>query len=73
MRTFIKNSYLFLYKIIYKVRGVKMGKKIISLSVDEKTYEEYKKICEKNGWILSKQIENFMINEIKKNGGRDDR
>jgi len=44
--------------------GLKMGKKIISLSVDKKTYEEYKKICEKNGWILSKQIENFMVKEI---------
>lgn len=41
-----------------------MGKKIISLSIDKKTYEEYKKICERNGWILSKQIENFMIKEI---------
>ena len=49
--------------------GLKMGKKIISLSVDEKTYLEYKKICDKNGWILSKQVENFMINEIKRNGG----
>ena len=50
---------------------IKMGKKIISLSIDEKIYEEYKKICEKNGWILSKQIENFMINEIKRNGGKN--
>jgi hypothetical protein len=50
--------------------GLKMGKKIISLSVDEKTYQEYKKICDKNGWILSKQIENFMVKEIKKNGGK---
>jgi antitoxin component of RelBE/YafQ-DinJ toxin-antitoxin module len=41
-----------------------MGKKIISLSVDEKVYEEYKKICDKKGWILSKQIENFMMEEI---------
>jgi len=53
--------------------GLKMGKKIISLSVDEKTYQEYKKICDENGWILSKQIENFMINEIKKNGEKNDR
>lgn len=44
-----------------------MGKKIISLSVDEKTYEEYKKICDTNGWILSKQIENFMLKEVSNN------
>lgn len=41
-----------------------MNKKIISLSIDEKTYGEYKKMCEKNGWIMSKQIENFMLKEI---------
>jgi len=41
-----------------------MGKKTISLSIDWKTYKEYKKICENNGWILSKQIENFMVREI---------
>ncbi|MCD6171803.1 MAG: hypothetical protein J7J36_05270 [Thermoplasmata archaeon] len=41
-----------------------MGKRIISLSVDKKVYEKYKEICDKNGWILSKQVENFMVKEI---------
>ncbi|NMG83805.1 MAG: hypothetical protein GIS02_06345 [Methanosarcinales archaeon] len=45
-----------------------MAKKIISLSLDEEAYKKYKEICDRNGWILSKQIENFMIKETKRNG-----
>ena len=44
-----------------------MSKKIISLSVEEEIYNEYKKICDNKGWILSKQFENFMKEEIDKN------
>jgi len=44
-----------------------MGKKIISLSVDEEVYEEYRKFCEEKGIILSKQFENFIREELKKN------
>lgn len=50
--------------------GVKMGKKIISLSVEEDIYEQYKKYCEEKGIILSKQFENFMKEELNKNGKR---
>lgn len=44
-----------------------MGKKVISLSVDEEVYEEYKKFCEEKGIILSKQFENFIKEELKRN------
>ena len=44
-----------------------MAKKTVSLSVEEKVYEEYRKYCEQKGIILSKQFENFMIEELKKN------
>ena len=44
-----------------------MGKKTISLSVDEEIYESYKKYCEEKGIILSKQFENFMKAELNKN------
>jgi hypothetical protein len=44
-----------------------MGKKVISLSVDEEVYEEYRKFCEEKGIILSKQFENFIREELKKN------
>ena len=42
------------------------NKKTVTLSIDEKTYEEYKKYCEENGLILSKQVEMFMKNELNK-------
>ena len=44
-----------------------MAKKTVSLSVEEAVYEEYRKYCEQKGIILSKQFENFMIEELKKN------
>ena len=43
-----------------------MANKRITLSVDAEIYEEYKKYCDKKGLIISKQIENFMRNELKK-------
>ncbi|MBI2673093.1 hypothetical protein HYX19_02435 [Candidatus Woesearchaeota archaeon] len=47
-----------------------MAKKTISLSVEKEIYEEYRKYCEQKGIILSKQVENFMVEELKKNGKR---
>jgi hypothetical protein len=47
------------------------GKRTITLSVDSQTYEDYKTICDKKGWILSKQFENFMVEEIKKEGKKN--
>jgi len=42
------------------------NKKTVTLSIDKKTYEEYKKYCEENGLILSKRVEMFMKNELNK-------
>jgi len=50
--------------------GVIMAKKTISLSVEEEIYEQYRKYCEEKGIILSKQFENFMKEELHKNGKR---
>jgi len=44
-----------------------MTKKTVSLSVEEGIYEEYRRYCEQKGIILSKQFENFMVEELKKN------
>jgi len=44
-----------------------MAKKVISLSVEEEIYNEYRKFCEEKGIILSKQFENFMKEELNKN------
>jgi len=49
------------------------GKRTITLSVDSQIYEDYKNICDKKGCILSKQFENFMVEEIKKEGKKDGR
>ena len=43
-----------------------MTNKRVTLSVDAKIYDEYKKYCEEKGIILSKQFELFMKEEIKK-------
>jgi len=45
-----------------------MTKKTVSLSVEEEVYEEYRRYCEQKGIILSKQFENFMVEELKKKG-----
>ncbi len=50
-----------------------MARKTISLSIEEEIYEKYRKICDERGWILSKQVENFIVEEIKKNGGKNGR
>ncbi len=47
-----------------------MAKKTVSLSVEDEVYEEYRKYCEQKGIILSKQFENFMVEELKKNKER---
>ena len=47
-----------------------MAKKTVSLSVEEEVYEEYRKYCEQKGIILSKQFENFMVEELRKNKER---
>jgi len=43
-----------------------MGRKTVSLSIDEKIYDEYKKYCDERGIILSKQFEMFMKKELEK-------
>lgn len=49
------------------------GKRTITLSVDSQTYVDYKQICDEKGWILSKQFENFMIEQLKKEGKKNGR
>lgn len=44
---------------------MKNGNVKLTLSVNKKILEEYKRACEKNGFIVSKQIEKFMEGELK--------
>ena len=43
-----------------------MGRKTVALSLDEDIYNYYKKFCEKNSMILSRKIDQFMKDELKK-------
>ena len=40
-------------------------KKKVTLSINSKTYDGYKKHCEENAIMLSKKIELFMEKELK--------
>jgi len=39
--------------------------KKVTLSIDEKTYEEFQKYCERNAILLSKKIELYMKELLK--------
>jgi len=44
-----------------------MNKKIkLTLSIDENLLGEYKKYCEKEGLIISRQVEKFIEERLKK-------
>lgn len=43
-----------------------MTNKRVTLSVDSKIYNEFKKYCEEKGLIISKQVELFMKDELSK-------
>ena len=49
-----------------------MPSKNITLKVDEKLYEAYKKYCKEKGLIISRQFEIFVENELNKKD-EDDR
>ncbi|MBS3099971.1 hypothetical protein J4463_02030 [Candidatus Pacearchaeota archaeon] len=43
-----------------------MVQKNVTLSLDKNTYEEYRNFCKKNAVALSRSIEVFMEEKIKK-------
>jgi hypothetical protein len=43
-----------------------MSQKNVTLSLDEDTYEKYREFCKKNAVALSRSIEMFMEDKIKK-------
>lgn len=45
---------------------MKKGNDKLTLSVNKLIKDRYKQLCEKEGLQLSKQIEKFMENELKK-------
>jgi len=48
-----------------------MVQKRVTLSVDDKVYNEFQKFCEENDIILSKRVERLMTHELQdKKGGK---
>ncbi len=43
-----------------------MESKNVTLKVNSKVYDEYRDYCKKKGIIISKQFENFMLEELEK-------
>ncbi len=41
-------------------------KKIVSMNIDEKVYSDYLKLCKQLGFVMSKQVENFMIKDLNR-------
>ncbi len=48
---------------------MKKGNTKLTLSIDEKIILKYKEYCEKEGLLISKQVEKFMLNQLKKKRG----
>jgi len=48
------------------VKEMGNNKKIVTLSIDKGVYNEYKRYCEENGFVLSKIVEKFMKEDLKK-------
>ena len=49
---------------------MKRGNDKLTISVDKRVKDRYKEICDKEGLKIGKQIELFMINELKKRGSK---
>lgn len=43
-----------------------MGRKTVALSLDEEIYNKYKRYCEEHSTILSRKVEKFMEEELKR-------
>jgi ribosomal protein S21 len=43
-----------------------MGRITVALSLDEENYKKYKRYCEEKGIILSRQVDKFIEEELKR-------
>ena len=57
---------LFIFSLV--IGGARMESKNITLKVNSKLYDTYREICKKEGWIVSRQFEKCMEEELKKRG-----
>ena len=56
------------------IEGARMEQsKNITLKVNTKLYDKYRELCKHEGWIVSRQFEKCMEEELKKRGqGKND-
>lgn len=52
--------------------GVSMETKNITLKVRKDLYDEYRRLCKKEGWIVSRQFEKLMEEHLKTGQGKVD-
>lgn len=52
--------------------GLKMDSKNITLKVNTELYDKYREVCKKEGWIVSRQFEKCMEEELKKREQEDE-
>lgn len=61
--------FIYTYKYVDKreyTYKMKKGNDKLTLSVNKTIKDRFKQLCEKEGLKLSKQIEKFMLNELKR-------
>lgn len=57
----------FIYYLYVHIRTlVKEGNIKLTLSVNKKTTEEFKRVCDSEGWKLGRQIEKLMSEAMRK-------
>jgi hypothetical protein len=63
----LKNNNIYIHLSIFELwRRFKMAnQKNITLSVDEELYDNYRLFCKKKGWLVSRQFEIMMEEQLK--------
>ena len=55
-------------QIIQRQIQMKKGNDKLTVSVNKAIKDKYKKFCEENGLMIGKQLELFMLKELKEKG-----
>jgi hypothetical protein len=46
--------------------SLKKGNEKLTLSINKEILKKYKELCEREGLVISKQVENFIKDQLKK-------
>jgi hypothetical protein len=55
-------------KLNFKQKKSKSKKRKITLSINSSVYDSFRIYCEKNAFLVSKKVENWMRSELQNNG-----